>query len=70
MDGTRDKPLLMIGHCLALMCQTNELLTLCHREMSFAPLLKFKEIELFLNQSKESIDQPSYLKARSKVTPI
>lgn len=66
-DGA-DRPLLMLGHCLALMCETNQLLTRCQREHSYASLLAHRDIEAFLNQSKESIDHLSYKRVRGKAS--
>ena len=59
----------MLGHCLALMCETNQLLARCQRERSYASLLSHRDIEAFLNQPKERIDHDSYLRTRSRACP-
>lgn len=62
-----NKSLIMIGHCIIMMCDTVKILKKCYEEASYAIFLNYRDIEVFLSLTKEQIDLNSYYNYRKKM---
>lgn len=57
----------MLGHCIIMICDSTKLLIRCYEERKYSHFLNYKDIETFLNLSKDQIDLNSYLSYRKKM---
>ena len=62
-----NKSVIMLGHCIILMCEAVKLLKRCYEEKNYRSFLSYKEIEGFLSLSKDQIDLNSYVNYRKKM---
>lgn len=62
-----NKSLIMLGHCIILMCEAVKLLKRSHDERNYRSFLAYKDIEGFLSLPKEQIDLNSYIGYRKKM---
>jgi hypothetical protein len=62
-----NKSLLMLGHCIIIMCEAIKILKTCYETCSYSSFMAYKDIESYLNLSKEQIDINSYLAYRKKM---
>lgn len=62
-----NKSLIMLGHCIIMICDTTRLLKRCFEEHSYSVFVTYKDIEGFLNIAKDQIDFNSYLDYKKRM---
>lgn len=59
---------LLIGHYISMILDCTSMLRRCYDERNYKSFSHFKELETFLNKSKESMDLQSYKLIRKKIS--
>jgi hypothetical protein len=67
ISKTNSKTLLMLGHCIVMMCDAIRLLAQCYAHQDYSVFATYKDIEIFLSLAKDQIDINSYLNYRQKM---
>lgn len=66
----KDDSWLALGHYIVMIVESTHLLKKCHDERNYRPFNSYKELEQFLNRSKDTMDMHSYKLFRKKISFI
>ena len=67
INKENNKSLIMLGHCIVMMCDTTKLLKRCFEEQNYSIFVSYKDIEIFLNMAKDQIDLNSYFNYKKRM---